>query len=178
MGRSRFPQSNHVKFKAFTLVELTLIVGVIGVLATITISYLNPLEMQKRARDSVRLRDVNTLKSTILLAIQSGSSFSGRCVSSGPCDSLSSTQMSDGTGFVDIDLSSYLTQLPADPLNSSSNFVDAGGQTVSAAYEFAEQNGDFEIRVHLESKDNLIRYSDDGGNDPGYYEVGTKLSIL
>ncbi len=162
----------------FTLVELAVVIGIIGMLAAISISFLNPIEMQKKARDSIRLRDVNTLKSSIVLALQGGGSFLGRCIPASPCNSLGSTQKIDGTGYVDLDLSGYLTQLPADPLKNSNSFTDAAGLSVPAAYEFAELNGDFEIRIHLESKDNLNRYTDDGGNNSGYYEIGTKLDIL
>lgn len=164
--------------KGFTLVELVLVVGVIGILAAVSLSFLNPFQMQKRARDSVRLRDVNSLKASLILALQNDGIFLGRCVPATPCDSLNAATKSDGTGYVDLDLSSYLTQLPADPLASRGSFVDAAGQAVAAAYEFAQSGGDFEIRVHLESTDNLGRYGGDGGDDAGYLEIGTKLDIL
>lgn len=164
--------------KGFTLVELVLVVGVIGILAAISLSFLNPFEFQKRARDSVRLRDVNSLKASLILARQNDGIFLGRCVPVTPCDSLNGTTKSDGTGYVDLDLSSYLTQLPADPLASRNSFVDAAGQSVAAAYEFTQSGGDFEIRAHLESADNLNRYTDDGGDDAGYLEIGTRLNIL
>lgn len=165
--------------KAFTIPELVLVMGIIGVLASVSFVLLNPLQALKRSRDAVRFHDLNTLKSAVVLALQNGAIFGSRCTSLSPCDSSSGTLAIDGSGYVDLNLTGFLNLLPRDPLASSGTFTDVLSQNVPASYQFAHDgSGNFEIRAHLESKDNASRYEGDGGNNSNYYEVGTKLDIL
>lgn len=164
--------------RAFTLVELALIIGVIGILSTITLTFLNPISLFKKSRDGVRLKDLVTLKSSLVLALTGGQSFTGRCPATTPCLSLTGSTAVDGTGWVDLNLSSFLSQLPRDPLQNQATFVDAAGAASSATYQFAAAGADFEIRARLESSANLEKYAIDGGDDADYYEIGTKLDIL
>lgn len=166
------------RFFGFTLLELVVAIGLIAVLASISISFIDPLEIQRKARDTVRLRDLNTLKSSIVLALQGGGVFLNRCTPASPCGSLTISNQSDGSGYVDIDLSKYVTSLPRDPQHNKGTFQDSAGATVNAEYQIAQENGDFEIRSRLEAKNNLPNYTSDGGNNSGYLEVGTKLDIL
>lgn len=163
----------------FSIPELMLVVAIIGILASASLVFLNPVQAIKRSRDAVRLHGLNTLKSALVLAIQNGMSFGNRCLSVSPCDSLNNALTSDGNGYIDMDLSKDLSSLPRDPLGGSPTFIDVLGQNVPANFQFAhDASGNFEIRAHLEAKDNLSKYTDDGGNSSGYYEVGTKLDIL
>ncbi len=166
----------------FTLLELTVVTAMIAILATITFTFMNPSESIKRARDAVRLSDLNVMKSALVLAIQNGATFLDRCTKANPCNSLTGSNLTDGSGYVDLNLSTYLSHLPEDPLHRLESFTDGKGNLVEAGYEFASLLGDFEIRAHLESRDNTgsqgDRYLDDGGDDDDYLEIGTKLDIL
>lgn len=53
--------------KAFTLIELLIVIAIIAVLATVVILSLNPAELLRQSRDSNRLSDMATLKSAISL---------------------------------------------------------------------------------------------------------------
>lgn len=53
----------------FTLIELLLVISIIAILATALIVILNPGEALKRSRDSQRLSDLTTVKSSIALYI-------------------------------------------------------------------------------------------------------------
>ena len=53
--------------KAFTLIELLIVIAIIAVLATVVILSLNPAELLRQARDSNRVSDMATLKSAVAL---------------------------------------------------------------------------------------------------------------
>lgn len=51
--------------RGFTLLELLIVISIIAILSVIVILVLNPSEMLKKARDSQRLADLNTIKTAI-----------------------------------------------------------------------------------------------------------------
>lgn len=169
----------------FTLVELMVVIAIIGVLALILGAALKPDEILRRSRDSVRLSDLLTLRKSIELALSEGQIFAtDRCLQSLPCDSLSGTRATDGTGYISINISKLLNILPADPLFSRASFVDGKGNSVTPYYQFATDGTDFEVRGHLESKSNTDssegedRYTTDGGCREDWFEVGTNLCLI
>jgi prepilin-type N-terminal cleavage/methylation domain-containing protein len=60
-----------VKNNGFTLLELLIVIAVIAILSVIVILVLNPAETLKKARDSQRMADLNTIKTAIGLYITS-----------------------------------------------------------------------------------------------------------
>lgn len=55
--------------KGFTLLELLIVISIIAILSVIVILILNPSEMLKKARDSQRMADLNTIKTAIGLYV-------------------------------------------------------------------------------------------------------------
>ena len=52
----------------FTLVEMLVVLGIIGILATLVITVLNPIEFMKKARDSRRMIDLQSLNKALTFA--------------------------------------------------------------------------------------------------------------
>ena len=173
---------NGLRPSGFTLVEVMIVMAVIGIISSISFFYLNPFEYFKKAHDAQRFQNLNSLKGALVLAIEAGKTFAGRCTPVSPCSSLTGSNVSDGTGWIDLDLSKYLSSLPRDPLHPSASYLDGKGVNSPATFQFAAVGLDFEIRTRLESKffssTPNDKYLDDGGDDSDYFEIGTRLNIL
>lgn len=170
--------------KGFTLVELLVVIAIIGILAAVVAIAINPAEMMKKSRDSRRLSDLGQVRKAIDLTLAQTSPtvnlVSTSCNVTTPCVSTGSgKQAVDATGWVNLNISGYISSLPVDPRNADGTMVDATGTSgVSAQYQFANNGTAYEIRGHLESSQNAGMYTSDGGNNNDWYEIGTDLSIL
>jgi prepilin-type N-terminal cleavage/methylation domain-containing protein len=175
--------------KGFTLIELLIVIGILAVLATITVLVLNPAQLFAQARDSQRLSDLASIRSAIIF-VQSTVS---------PAPTLGTTAYSTGTptncsvapfniysadcapnvirstggaGWVGFDFSGVspapLAQLPIDPANGA-NFY----------YTYKGSSTGFKLGAIMES----TKYGSttdvdgtDGGPAAGFYEVGTRVT--
>ncbi|MDP3729466.1 MAG: type II secretion system protein, partial [bacterium] len=53
--------------RGFTLVELTIVIGILTILGSAAVILLNPAELYQRVRDSARISDLRTLSDAINL---------------------------------------------------------------------------------------------------------------
>jgi len=156
--RQNFSQKNLV---GFTLLELLIVIGILAILSTTMIMVINPAEMLKRARDSQRISDLNTLKNAISFYLTMAtstsmgdgtktyssvaSSTSVVCGSWNTQDTVKSGVFTvDGTGWVPIPFNtlsdgSPISGLPRDPVNASGTpslyYVYLTTTTVANGYE-------------------------------------------
>lgn len=153
---------NKSTVKGFTLIELLIVIGILAILATVTLLVLNPAQMFAQARDSQRISDLNTIKSAISLYLSTattpllgtGSSgvdcatkFWGTIGTSSSPTWLGGTKSFQGatatttvgtTGWIPIDLASTaggspISALPLDP----SNVSGTSNSSVVTAYYYA-----------------------------------------
>lgn len=164
--------------RGFTLVELLVVIAILGVLVGVAYIAINPAEMMKKSRDSKRLSDLATIRKALDLALANGRTLTAStCTATVPCSSTGLRGV-DGSGWVNVVLSDYLSTLPIDPKAADSSFTDAAGASVTPEYQFANDGSTYELRGHLESTANASFYTTDGGDDAGWQEVGTKLTLL
>jgi prepilin-type N-terminal cleavage/methylation domain-containing protein len=140
ISRSKYIATKHRA--AFTIVELLIVVVIIGILASITlVTYTN---ISSQAKDSIRVSDIDSLNKSINIAYLNGASIGASNTlyislpdSASDCSNLSLPALpvgwsyacsnsanyknSDGTGWLPINLSSQLNNLPVDPTNSPEN---------------------------------------------------------
>jgi len=183
--------------KGFTLLELLIVIGILAILSTTMLLVINPAEMLRKARDSQRISDLNTLKSAIAYYLvnvsspyigssaQTYSDVGGiTCLSSGAASlAASSTYLSiSGNGWIPINFStlaggSPISALPHDPNPSTS--------TSNHYYVYLVSNNSnytFKLVTNMESQaysqggTNDVE-STDGGTINSLYEVGTDLSL-
>jgi prepilin-type N-terminal cleavage/methylation domain-containing protein len=165
-----FPNSN----RAFTLIEVAIVVGIIGILYAVSLWAIQPDLVKKAARDAVRITDIGRLQSAIENYISDNGvppDVSGILRQSDvPASPSASPALSNGYGWVGQDLQAYLEKLPLDPLN-----------TGSSVYRYKRMGKDYELDAQLENNPNKMSNSDkdgDGGNSNVRFERGTDLTIL
>jgi prepilin-type N-terminal cleavage/methylation domain-containing protein len=185
--------------KGFTLLELLIVIGILAILSTTMILVINPAELLKKARDSQRISDLNTVKTAIAYYLTNASTISmGNSTTTysslGPgvaCGSWATSTNSsanalaiDGTGWVPIPFNaitggSPIGALPRDP-NQSAN--TSTPPIYMYVYLTTSTNNGYEMIANMES--NYYSKSgpgdvenNDGGLDSTLYEVGTYFGL-
>lgn len=160
--------------RGFTLVELLIVVALIGILAGIALTVLNPVFFHKKARDARRIEDLTILYKAITIALSDGEVYLTPTDACTACDSASGSAEANGTGWVvytiptgKTGLSNYVPYLPRDPVNNGQN-----------VYTYASDGNRFELNAVLELEENYVKMTTDNGSDPNVFEIGTLLNIL
>ena len=154
----------HQYSKSFTLIELLITLGILGVLMAVVVITINPAEFLKQSRDTKRMSDISNLQTAINLYLFEGSSLGTPGVTyisipaaNSDCSDLNLPAGSwhcatsdnylkvDGTGWLPLNfsaltISSPLSVLPVDPQNSVSESyytysTDGSGFVITAVPE-------------------------------------------
>ena len=180
------------KTKGFTLIELLVVLAIVAILSVVVILTLNPAELLKQARDSNRVSDLATMKSAISLyladvvtpsigtatlcyvSVSTGVTSSSKCgaftgaAATQTTSSAANNRKVDATGWLPVNFASISTgapigNLPVDPSNTASLYYAYGATSTLT----------FEIDTVLESTKYASYMTGDGGDNAGFYEVGT-----
>jgi prepilin-type N-terminal cleavage/methylation domain-containing protein len=184
--------------KGFTLLELLIVIGILAILSTTMIIVINPAQILKKARDSQRISDLNTMKTAIAFYVTEtaapsiGTVYSTKTYSdvlavdcgAGAGVSTSTSQVTNGTGWVPVNFDgmtggSPIGSLPTDP-NKTVIAANPGRYYV---YQVGSETAyTFKLVANMES----TYYSTsgggdvetgDGGTETTLYEVGTSLTV-
>ncbi len=178
--------------RGFTLIELLIVIGILGILVVAVLLTLNPAEAQKKTRDAKRMKDLATLQSAVQQFLDNGGTIpAGAGVVTYTSGVAAPATLVDGTGWLALDLSPYLSTLPIDPTNFVARSVSNGcpAATVNAtaanmAYRVSMYGatnadaGQFEVNVRQESKSNCKNVANDGGDSDQWAEAGTNLKVI
>lgn len=178
---------------SFTLIELLVVIAILAVLATVVVLVINPAELLRQGRDSVRLNDLNNINkvlgllqvdciscslgnpNTVYVSIPDTSPICGNLglpsLPSGwsyACVTENNLTKVDGTGWIPVDFTQFsagspLSRLPIDPVNTTS----------SGQYYTYVTGQSWELTASFESSKYAKTAADDGGVYPPLYEVGT-----
>lgn len=186
--------------QGFTLIELLIVIGMLAILLTAAVLILNPAELNRKARDSRRISDIDAINKNIdVYNVQGGLAFGSlntvyislphslsNCYDgvtapiyslptlpsgwSYACSSATNYTKVDGTGWIPIDLAS----VPG--ISPSKLAIDPINSDVGQKY-YSYVGGSWEVTANLESAKHLVTGSQDGG-DSLSYEAGTDLKLL
>lgn len=182
--------------QAFTLIELLITIGIIGILAAAAILVLNPVELLNRARDSRRTQELQSIHEALnIYEVGEGTSYgaantvyisipdtSATCANltlpslPGPgwsyaCTEETNLRRVDSNGWIPVDFTSIaggspLSKLPIDPINSD---------TDNLYYAYVTGNSwALSALFQAERHDTAIN---DGGPMPGVFEIGSDLTL-
>lgn len=183
--------------KAFTLIELLIVIAIIGVLAVTVIMTLNPGEAQKKSRDVQRVKDATTLQAAIEQLIDSGVAIPTVDNSLGDVTGTATqigAMSTDATGATDcnaswfgagVDVCAFVNKVPIDPSNgltrAASNGTSATATVPTQLFYraiVATATGTYEIGVRQESATNWTKMRQDGGEDNDWYEVFSNNALF
>lgn len=187
--------------KAFTIIEILIVVGVLGILAVALLVLINPAEAQRRTRDTKRLKDAQFLESIVKQYLDDGGeAFADNtvCTETDMCYSDSGAgvdEIAAGTDTVPCDTTTaynwlgennvnfcaYAKAIPVDPTNqSAATCVDDSiadpldtNTSCNVFYTVVVNGQNYEIAVRQESTSNVTKVANDGGNSDEWYEIFT-----
>ena len=115
-----------MKRPGFTLIELVLVLGIIGILACIVLVAINPTKQLADQRDSQRRSDVNSILDAVFrYAIDNDADLPTGI--SGDAQEICQTE-GDCEGLLDLSVlteeGKYLERMPVDPLQTGDNETD------------------------------------------------------
>lgn len=182
--------------RGFTLLELLIVIGILAILSTTMIIVINPAQMLKKARDSQRISDLNSLKTAIAFYVTEtsapsiGTIYTAKTYSDvdavlcGAAGVATSTaQTTAGLGWIPINFDgmtggSPIGSLPTDP---NKTLIGASPGRYYVYLVGSTTNYTFKLFANMES----TYYSTAGGGDVEtgdggtvntLYEVGTSLA--
>ena len=170
--------------KGFTLVELLIVIGILGILAAAVVVVLQPAELLAQARDQQRVQDLSGLNSALVLYVVSTTAptFGETAYHSQGvvgADTCGDTAAVDATGWVTVNFStltggSPLTALPVDPVNDTTYYYCYDAVDASNTWEVLAQG--LESTKYGGAAATGIDYTD-GGEDDTSYEVGSDAGL-
>jgi len=156
----------------FSLYEILIVIGILSIFSVYTIGQFTNTAHRRRAKDLVRISDVNTLMEAIeeyyvdndRLPGNPGQTYrSDLDPDGGPCSQCDQLV----GGWIEEDLSGYLEKLPVDPDNAS-----------PLVYRYRHNGEIYQIDCQLEFSGHQKKMEEDGGLDIERYELGTGVGVL
>lgn len=112
--------------RGFTLIEILVVVGMIGILASTVLVAVNPLRQFQQARNTQRISNVNAILNAVGSRIANNESIPGP-----DCQAVIDTvPQTIGSAASEVDLRpclvpNYIAELPLDPTTGSNTCTDA-----------------------------------------------------
>ncbi|MDP2856017.1 MAG: DUF1566 domain-containing protein [bacterium] len=183
------------KMRAFTLIELIVVIAILALLMGIVTITINPSEILKKSRDTKRISNLNSLNNALFIFqatrfnaytgtvntvyVSIPDSYS-TCANLGlpagytyQCSPLANYRKTDGTGWIPVNFDSLDTGSPLSSLP-----IDSTNTTSTGLYYIYVTGGSWELNAQFESSSYAEQASIDGGDSDSTYETGTDLTLF
>lgn len=178
--------------RGFTLLELLIVIGILAILASVTVLVLNPAQLLAQARDSRRISDTEAISRALNYYLANTTSpdlgdpakcyvyvagLAANCGgrhAAGRVTTVDATREPDGNGWIPVNFSgvsggSPLSVLPIDPKGiADTTYYFSYANTNSRTFEL---DANMESAKYVNGGPNDVE-STDGGNNPDLYELG------
>ncbi len=190
--------------KAFTLIELLIVIAILAILATVITLAINPIEYFKQTRDAKRMAELNALNQALqiydasnvnIISQQSSTTvyvsiadpnITGNSTSS--CSNMGLPSLPSNYSYYCVSQANLRKTdgtgwIPVNfqSLSSGSPLsalpIDPINTTSSGNYYTYTQGGSWELTTIFESQKYIDKAAQDGGPDSAMYEIGTNLSL-
>ncbi len=141
----------------FTLIEVSIVAVIMGVLTYALYMFLNPADLQRRARDEKRFRDLQSLDSIFNQHVAAG----GESICVQGCNSVGAEGKTDPCGennWLQTDLCDYASSIPLDPANGVEREIvyldkeEVVSDKANLGYYCRMRGGEWHCMVYQESK--------------------------
>lgn len=154
--------------RGLSLIELTIAVSVLLVLAVSFFIIADPVGRKAETRDLKRISDIAVLDRVMSEFFLDNERYPDASDLLRTSTSLPTGGISLGNsngGWILENVSTYTSHLPIDPLNDEIYF-----------YSYYHESYTYELNARLEAQ--LDAAQNDGGNDPDVYEIGNYLELI
>ena len=151
-----------------TLVELVVVLSISLIIFGSVSLVIDPLSLKQKGRDNKRLSDISTLDRAVnefMLDNKKYPDTSGVLRKSTILPVNADALVTSNFGWIQADLSPYISKLPIDPENNETFF-----------YSYIHDDTSYEINAQMEIF--TEKMTTDGGNDNARYEVGNNLLLI
>jgi general secretion pathway protein G len=120
------------KLTGFTLIEMLVVIGILGIIATVLFATINPVAQLQKANDAHRKSDLESLQRALELYYQDNGCYphavSNEITINDGANCTNGTAVAWGTSW-QVNGQTYMSKLPKDPISSNNYVYYSTGQS-------------------------------------------------
>ncbi len=145
---------NRINKKGFTLIELVLVIGILGLLLAITIVAINPAKQFAQANNTKRRSDVNAVLNAITQYIAGNKGVLPAGIDTTVRTITNNTTITNRVDLCAILVPTYIAALPVDPGTNNGNPVNTCTDSYNSDYTVVKSSASNRLTVSAPNAQN------------------------